>query len=124
MKFTGLILICASCVLALVLPAIGLVKFPMRSGALPLTATPAALSAPPSLPVNHQSPAGFSGTSPAVPSAHALVSQIDADTHAGRDAGQPSTQRIGMGVWLLLGPTVLIGLALWAMGPNPRSTSR
>jgi hypothetical protein len=30
-----------------------------------------------------------------------------------------STSKLGMGVWLLLGPVCLIGLALWSLSPNP-----
>ncbi|MBM3963740.1 MAG: hypothetical protein FJ308_01550 [Planctomycetes bacterium] len=33
------------------------------------------------------------------------------------------TQKYGLGAWLLLGPMILVGLALWTFSPRP-STSR
>lgn len=78
MKFTGLILICATSCLALILPAIGVVQFPKTTESLSVASNIESLSG---LPV--------------------------------------STQKLGMGVWLMLVPVCLIGLAMWTFAPNP-----
>lgn len=151
MKFTGLILICASSCLALILPAIGVVHFPQATpyasaGLEPPTfATSAPVSAPQSpgsiqsnvpspsqwkpampqrdfLPESLNSPPQQSATSPF--SSGSPEPSRGAYTPQGTETNLPPTstpagQKFGMGVWLLLAPICLIGLAMWTFSPNP-----
>ena len=149
MKFTGLILICASSCLALILPAIGVVQFPsfVRSAAqLPTAQLTAA-----QLPVSHnltsatpQQPQALfalpasSGTgwepanssvrqaeglpnaaSPFPPSLQPQFSSLPTPTDQATMVEKSPASKLGMGVWLLLGPVCLLGLALWTFSPNP-----
>jgi hypothetical protein len=143
MKFTGLILICASSCLALLLPAIGLVKFPIlptqASGANQIT------GAFEGLPVS--APNGTADSKSA--SGLGSMSSGGAESSSGGGANpwgipmgstDPSpetlgalgklpftdiqTQKYGLGAWLLLGPMTLAGLALWTFSPRPSSSRR
>ncbi|MCY2978404.1 MAG: hypothetical protein NTU79_07040 [Planctomycetota bacterium] len=139
MKFTGLILICASSCLALILPAIGVVQFPTapRSAKqLPVSlnlpsASPqqpqALITAPasngtgwvpatPSIMPSGQLP---NAASPFPPSLQPQASAQPSPTDQVELVEKSSTSKLGMGVWLLLGPIILIGLALWTLSPNP-----
>jgi hypothetical protein len=139
MKFTGLILICASSCLALILPAIGVVQFP--------TAPRSAKQLPVSLNLPSESPqqaqalvaAPASNGTGWVPANPPIMQSGQLPNAASpfppplqpQDSAQPSptdqvglvekssTSKLGMGVWLLLGPIILIGLALWTFSPNP-----
>ncbi len=84
MKFAGLILICATSSLALILPAIGVVEFPAAN----------------------PTPTPFGSTVPVAPP---LTPQAAAN----------SGNQLGMGIWLLLAPVCLFGLAMWTFAPNP-----
>ncbi len=139
MKFAGLIIICASSCLALILPAIGVVHFPkaVRS-AKPL---PVSLLLSPQSPQQPQAlfaPPASSGTSwapatpsvmqtellpnPASPFPPTMRSQDSAQPTSTEEAGlveKYPASKIGIGVWLLLCPVCLIGLAIWSLSPNP-----
>ena len=142
MKFTGLILICATSCLALVLPAIGVVHFPKTqlatsSGSIavsstwsvPVTTQNAPNPIPNSLPwtqalpqhelkpsLNGMPNSPFPG-SPLPPAALPQPQSTDPATLA-VDATITS-HKLGMGIWLLLAPICLIGLAMWSFSPNP-----
>ncbi len=150
MKFTGLILICASSCLALILPAIGVVHFPktippqsslMQTSTF-TTSTPTStpVSAPNSggLPQSNfpnsphwtqtSSPSDFLPNTlnsapspfPAQQSSTATpAAPIQLATPNLSNGSSPAGQKFGMGVWLLLAPICLIGLAMWTFSPNP-----
>jgi hypothetical protein len=159
MKFTGLILMCASSCLALLLPALGIVKFPKVSpgsipsptmvstpgyaGAIPQNApqtTPLASTGNASnwLPASSYSnsqavlPPGqlvsSSNLSPMFPAPEASTynnpSPANDPSLINPNAATNSMSRFGMGIWLLLGPVCLIGLAIWTFSPNPSGTGR
>jgi len=139
MKFTGLILICASSCLALILPAIGVVQFPKA----PRSASqlPVSLNLPSASPQQPQAlitaPASNgTGWVPASPPTMPLGQLPNAASPfppslQPQDLAQPSptdqvglvekstSSKLGVGIWLLLGPICLIGLALWTFSPNP-----
>jgi hypothetical protein len=139
MKFTGLILICASSCLALILPAIGVVQFPSKVRSA--KQLPISLNLPSESPQQAQAlvaaPASNgTGWEPATPSTRpsgqlpnaaspfptSLQPQASAQPTPTDQVGlveKSSTSKLGMGVWLLLGPIILIGLALWTFSPNP-----
>ena len=139
MKFIGLILICASSCLALILPAIGVVQFPseVRSAKqLPISLNlpsespqqPQALVAAPASNGTGWEPATPSimppgqlpnAASPFPPPPQPQVSAQPSPTDQVELVEKSSTSKLGMGVWLLLGPICLIGLALWSLSPNP-----
>lgn len=172
MKFWGLILICASSSLSLLLPALGLVKFPMQphpvgdatsaqwpnvppnlntpsDGRIPnaLGAQPTGMSNDPrnagpwagngiaALP----SPSGPAPReSPTLPvSAPLLPRALGPNGSPANVASDPPslalgklpftqvpTQKVGLGIWLLLGPLMLLGLAIWTLSPGPRATNK
>jgi hypothetical protein len=172
MKFWGLILICASSSLALLLPAIGVVKFPMQphpGGGAEATTGPSMMPATNGMPnglmpnaMGVQPLGGAAdprnlGTSagngiaalppPAGPSnregrtlpisAPLPLGTTDPNGNPlGMVSDPPSlalgtlpfthvpTQTVGLGVWLLLGPLMLVGLAMWTLSPAPRATSK
>lgn len=143
MKFTGLILICASSCLALLLPAIGLVKFPILptqlsgasqvSGAfagLPVSAPNGTADSKSASGLGSMSSGGaesstggganpwgipMGSTDPSPETLGALGKLPFTDIH---------TQKYGLGAWLLLGPMTLVGLALWTFSPRPSSSRR
>ena len=139
MKFTGLILICASSCLALILPAIGVVQFPseVRSAKqLPVSVNlppassqqPEALTAAPAsngtgwVPANPSTMQSGQLPNAASPFPPPLQPQVSAQPSPTDHMGlveKSSTSKLGMGVWLLLGPIILIGLVLWTFSPNP-----
>jgi hypothetical protein len=117
MKFTGLILICATSSLALLLPALGMVKFPMVDQRKMASGTIA-----PSLP-----PGQLSGRPVAVSDLGALpVDAAVANTAIPASDGQPPSllgppwtkQKIGLNAWIMLGPVLLLGIVLWTFAPN------
>ncbi len=133
MKFTGLILICATSCLALILPAIGVVEFPNvqrlqaepnSSGFLANAATessnrawnPAAnssdLGANPGYYPNASAPATNPTSSPFSPT-------VTVTPTLASQAAASSSNKLGMGMWLLLAPVCMLGLALWTFAPNP-----
>ena len=142
MKFAGLILICASSSLALLLPALGVVKFPMISenqSATPISSStqsdtpglpPSGLQAAaessaasilnPNAP-NTGLPVTFNGTGQPTPS----NPQFDNSNQQSNQLGKLPftdipTQKVGLGAWLLLAPTLLVGLAMWTFSPPPK----
>ncbi|MCY2986134.1 MAG: hypothetical protein NTY15_21090 [Planctomycetota bacterium] len=143
MKFTGLILICASSCLALILPAIGVVQFPktLQSQSSVMQATTFSTSTPVSAPNFPNSPQWTqaspqrdflpdslnSAPSP-FPTQQSLtvapVAPIQEATLNSPDGRSPAGQKFGMGVWLLLAPVCLIGLAMWTFSPNPSGTKK
>lgn len=144
-KFTGLILICAASALALLLPALGVVKFPMVSGTMvPGTMVPGTSQVtPPSL---SETNAGLPPTIPqatipqAVPSGLLTGTNLAGTPAAGTsNTGTPAAasdsgpflfgppwtkQKLGLNVWLLLGPVLVIGLAMWTFAPNRSGLGR
>lgn len=137
MKFAGLILICASSSLALLLPALGVVKFPMLNE-------------------NQATAANFTSTQSDIPDAQTPGLQAAAESSAASilnpnapNPGLPvtyngdglpttsnplsnqlgklpftdiQTQKVGLGAWLLLAPTLLVGLAMWTFSPPPKGS--
>jgi hypothetical protein len=114
MKFTGLILICATSALALLLPALGMVKFPMvdvRSESS-VAIDP---SAPPGLPV---ATPGLSGGMPSSPT-DSSTAPTTAPSAPASLLGPPWTrQKLSLNAWLMLGPVMLLGIGLWTLAPN------
>ena len=139
MKFTGLILICASSCLALILPAIGVVQFPKsQHSAYGMMATDLSRSVP-IMTQNIPGPAQYNmpanpqrdvlpysmlpnttsiPTSPFPSSALPPPSITQTELPPGIVAA-PTGNKSAMGIWLLLGPVCLLGLALWTLSPNP-----
>ena len=142
MKFTGLILICATSCLALILPAIGVVHFPKAqladaSGSISATSN----SSVPVMMQNTLNPIPNSSLwTPATPqydikpSLNGMPnSPFPGSTFSSASLPQPqlinpaslnadatlSSNKLGMEIWLLLGPVCLIGLAMWSFSPNP-----
>ncbi len=142
MKFTGLILICATSSLALILPAIGVVHFP-KTQATPLAPVPGFLTNAPSNPSqlawNPTSPGsdllsnarampGTAAPYPSMPMAPynsnaALIPGAKiSDAKIPNANGQPmqsANNKLGVGIWLMLGPVCLLGLVMWTFGSNP-----
>jgi len=151
MKFTGLILICATSCLALILPAIGVVHFPKTSESLSAASS---IASSQGLPVSTQSGMGFSPTNlpwsqvlppssqqvlpfhastmppslmPAGPTSQPpMTSQAPMDAAGQFNGSAPqldgtasSGGKLGMGVWFMLVPVCLLGLAMWTFAPNP-----
>ena len=146
MKFTGLILICATSCLALILPAIGVVHFPKEqltassgsiaasssTGSVSVTTQNALNPIPNSLPWTQATPqqeikpslngipnSPFPGSTlpPAV-----LPQPQSTDPATLAINATVSSDKLGMGIWLLLAPICLIGLAMWSFSPNPSVT--
>ncbi len=139
MKFTGLILICATSCLALILPAIGVVQFPksqesrtasvsttllqgfpvMTQGGMSTAQTTQTWT--PGLPINGQPASPFPvATMPPVSSPMDVAGQLNGSPQV--DGSAPPTTKFGLGIWLLLAPVCLIGLAMWTFSPNPSSS--
>ncbi len=137
MKFTGLILICATSCLALILPAIGVVQFPksqMTNPAAPpgfLTNAPQNQNNPVWNPaVNRQD---FSSSSnvmpnPSTPFPNQPLPSYNQTTPMIQQPSQPQVapqgNKLGMGIWLMLAPVCLLGLAMWTFAPNPSGSPR
>ena len=144
MKFTGLILICASSCLALILPAIGVVQFPKatqthfagtEAQTLPAS-TPVwtqSNSNPANIPIQpnpqwkpaspqrdflpetiERTPSPF----PVAPATQPIYQPTLANVNS-QGTATATNPKFGMGIWLLLAPACLIGLALWTFSPNP-----
>jgi len=198
MKFSGLILMCASSCLALILPALGIVQFPkiqiQKYGSVaeataisPLGTNVTFLVPNNSIPAStvgagqNWQPSGFQqntqanavlptgqyvsnpfpssnpgfvapgsvaprsvangGTSvgfmqginpfnPGLPNGvetrqnRAPPMGLEAQTASPAELPGFAISRFGLGIWLLLGPGCLIGLALWTFSPNPSGTGR
>lgn len=124
MKFTGLILICASSCLALILPAIGVVQFPKSQQSIAGTM---ANDIPKSVPVMTQNmPGPPQYNMPANPQPDLLPYSIVPNTNSMQASPFPSAalppstgNKFAMGIWLLLGPVCLLGLIMWTLSPNP-----
>lgn len=142
MKFTGLVLICATSCLALILPAIGVVHFPKAqlsatsdsisassTASVPVTARIAPNPIPISTPWTQATPqqeikpslngmpnSPFPGST--FPPAALPQPELTHRAPLAPDAAIPSN-KLGMGIWLLLAPVCLIGLAMWSFSPNP-----
>lgn len=139
-KFTGLILICAASALALLLPALGVVKFPMVSGMIvPGTIVPGTSQVnPPSLsetnvglpPTIPQATIPQAAIPQAVPPGLLTGTNVAGTPAAASDSGPilfgpPWTkQKVGLNVWLLLGPVLVIGLVMWTFAPNRSGLGR
>ena len=136
MKFMGLILMCAASIMALVLPALGVVKFPVldqqalqalsaKAESLSQTQEASAWTADPQASPGLLVAAEVSGQQnppPALP-------LPDKPSLGGPDLGkipftQIDSQKVGLGVWLLLLPALLVGLGMWTFGSSPKASSR
>jgi hypothetical protein len=176
MKFTGLILMCAASSLALLLPALGVVKFPVldnqiAAGVAPgsdpdlARASSAASAAPYSAASassgtqNQGLPGQLLGQLPSFPDGNRAgnsggqsngLGNGDPGTTAGllaaaqasagsapegnldgsQNPNRPKlgrlpfteipSQRLGLGVWLLLVPVQFLGLGMWTFGTSPK----
>lgn len=136
MKFMGLILMCAASIMALVLPALGVVKFPVmdqqtlqalsaKAESLSQTHEASALTADPQASPGLLVAAQVSGQQNP-PGALPLP---DKPSLGGPDLGkipftQIDSQKVGLGVWLLLLPALLVGLGMWTFGSSPKASSR
>ena len=145
MKFTGLILICASSCLALILPAIGAIQFPkLNQTTHPTRATG---GIPASFPFDVQNIPAHNPNNPSwgqpasqrdflpnsnnitnspfpsaifpsgSPTQTPLAAPVAPATPVADAA--PDGNKLGMGIWLLLAPVCLVGLAMWTFSPNP-----
>ena len=172
MKFTGLILMCAASSLALLLPALGVVKFPVLDNRIAAGGAPgpdpelaAASSAPYSAASarsgtqNQGLPGQLLGQLPGFPDGNragnsagesngvgngdpgntagllaAAQASVQSEPEGNLDGSQnpnrqrlgriPFTeipsQRLGLGVWLLLVPVQFLGLGMWTFGTSPK----
>jgi hypothetical protein len=158
MKFTGLILMCAASSLALLLPALGVVKFPVLDNQIAAGVAPgsdpeqaAASSAASAAPYSAASArfpdgnrAGNSGgqsnglgngdpgttagllaaaqaSAGSAPEGHLDGSQNPNRQRLGRlPFTEIPSQRLGLGVWLLLVPIQFLGLGMWTFGTSPK----
>ena len=139
MKFTGLILICASSCLALILPAFGVVHFP-KSSVTAKNPPGAAVSTNSGLPPASSFPNAFQGGNTQSANLAGSFSEIlpGANLPSRESPFPPSLSgnsenqiannsnrtfsKFGLGVWLLLGPVCLIGLGMWSFSRNPSSS--
>lgn len=168
MKFTGLILMCAASSLALLLPALGVVKFPVLDnriavggapGSDPELAPASSAESGRSGPQNQGLPGQLPGQLPGFPDGSRAgnsageykgVGDGDPGTTAGLLAAAQASvqnepernldgsqnqnrkrlgripfteipsQRLGLGVWLLLVPVQFLGLGMWTFGTSPK----
>jgi hypothetical protein len=157
MKFTGLILMCAASSLALLLPALGVVKFPVLDNQIAAGVAPG--SDPDLARASSASSAPYSAASARFPDGNRAgnsggqsngLENGDPGTTAGllaaAQASAGSTpegnldgsqnpnrqrlgrlpfteipsQRLGLGVWLLLVPIQFLGLGMWTFGTSPK----
>lgn len=134
MKFTGLIIICAASCLALILPAIGVVQFPVggvagvvspnsqapaQGGMFSGTNGSSTANAPFGLPVTtNNAPQGNS----LLP--QSIIPQATQLQAAMTDTTEKPINKIGLGIWLLLVPIGLVGFAMWTFGRNPSSSGK
>ena len=145
MKFTGLILICASSCLALVLPAIGVVQFSKlnqtthtikATGPMPASFPSVIQNTPGPNPNNlpwiqstpqtdflpnsnnrTHSPFPAAILPPGSPTQTRVAAQVTFSPPV--PVAAPTGNKLGMGIWLLLAPVCLIGLAMWTFSSNP-----
>jgi len=130
MKFIGLILMCAASSMALLLPAIGVVKFPiLDQESLQQAQASTSQDSPQSTPAQNPDPQTSTGLLVA-----AQVSGADNAPQAPQPPAPTSellgklpftqipSQRTGLGIWLLLVPSILLGLAMWTFGSNPKTS--
>jgi hypothetical protein len=146
MKFASLILLCATSSLALILPALGVVSFPqqliresdlqptsMTTGPEPIPPgswQPAQGSAP--APFGAQGIAGQGGlpiatnfppaSAPSPPSLD--PSGFAQPTHQAGSIPGEETNKIGTGLWLLLGPIWIASLIMWTIAPGPKANKK
>jgi hypothetical protein len=170
MKFTGLILMCAASSLALLLPALGVVKFPVLDNQIASGVAPgsdpdlAPASSAPAVSArsgtqNQGLPGQLLGQLPGFPDGNRAgnsggqsngVGNGDPGTTAGLLAAAQASagsapggqfdgsqnpnrsrlghlpfteipsQRLGLGVWLLLVPVQFLGLGMWTFGTSPK----
>ena len=172
MKFTGLILMCAASSLALLLPALGVVKFPVLDNRIAVGGAPGsdpelepASSAPYSAALarsgtqNQGLPGKLPGQLPGVPDGNragnsagqpkgvgngdpgttaGLLAAAQASAQSGPEGNldgsqnpnrlrlgrlpftEIPSQRLGLGVWLLLVPVQFLGLGMWTFGTSPK----
>lgn len=133
MKFTGLIIICAASCLALILPAIGVVQFPVggvsgmvAANSQPTTGGglfPGAQNSPSSngpfgLPVNANNAAPSNSFLP-----QSILPGATQQTVASPTPEKP-INKIGLGIWLLLVPIGLVGFGMWTFGRNPSGVGK
>lgn len=139
MKFTGLILICASSSLALILPAFGVVqfpkvpvaaKFPSGSAVSTNTGWTPASSFPNAFQGGNAHGTNLPGSlSEILPGANLAPTESpfppslfgSSEKQVANNSNR-TFSKFGMGVWLLLGPVCLIGLGMWSFSPNPSSS--
>jgi len=128
MKFMGLILMCAASSMALLLPAMGVVKFPVLDESTLQSLVGEAGDAEnrdPQTSPGMLVAAQVSGQ-PSNPEATGLQRNTSGSTKTEYLGKIPFTQigsqRVGLGVWLLLLPTILLGLAMWTFGSSPKSS--
>ena len=131
MKFMGLILMCAASSMALILPALGVVKFPVldQQTLQALAAEAQSLGQNPVPPAPSSEPQSSAGLSAAAQVSAQQQPQETSTTTSGSTLGkipftQIGSQKVGLGVWLLLLPTLLVGLAMWTFGSSPKASSR
>ena len=131
MKFTGLILICATSCLALILPAVGVVQFPKASEPLyadtrlassqgwPVSTQSGMGSSPNNLSWTPSMPPGPTSHPPLTSQAPLVADRQFDDRVPQLDGTANSGGTLGMGIWFMLVSVCLIGLAMWTFAPNP-----
>ena len=172
MKFTGLILMCAASSLALLLPALGVVKFPVLDNQIaagvapgsdpdlaPASSAPYSAASASSGTQNLGQPGQLLGQLPSYPdgnragnsggqsqglgngdpgitpgllaaaqasAGNAPEGNLDGSQNLNRPRlghlpfTEIPSQRLGLGVWLLLVPVQFLGLGMWTFGTSPK----
>lgn len=146
MKFASLILLCATSSLALILPALGVVSFPQQlirqSDLQPTSMTTGTESGPSGVwqPAQGSAPAPFGthGTSnqgglpiatTLPPASSSSPPSLDPSGFnptpnlAGTMPGE-EPNKLGTGLWLLLGPVWIASLVMWTIAPGPKTNQK
>jgi len=133
LKFLSLILMCATSSLGLLLPAVGVVKFPPPlANSAAEGAIPANLQAPSPNPATGISPTYTANGLPVSASANDAFlppslsgnstlpnPTLPAPDHLSFFSPGAGGQKLGTGLWLLLVPFWFLSLLLWTIAPNP-----
>jgi hypothetical protein len=144
MKFMGLILMCAASSMALLLPAMGVVKFPvldqteLQSLMDEAQAIAPAQSGEQLTNLIDNAPGIAKNSDPQTSAGLLVAAQVSGIPSSAEPKGstgsaksdylgkipftQIGSQRMGLGVWLLLLPTILLGLLMWTFGSSPKSS--
>jgi len=130
---------CAASCMALILPALGVVKFPvLDKSALQSLATQTQNAIPPANPTqinaDPQTSAGMLVAAQVSGQDNTSIANGPNDQTTQQPNSSPTlslgkipftqvaSQKVGLGVWLLLLPTMLLGLTMWTFGSSPKTS--